>query len=224
MGKVLKEIYRNPLAAEKDVEGFILEGDAGIGFENGRLRLSSVVDPSLGQQANYVFWCPREFSGDIEIIWDFYPLEDTGLCMMFFSARGKGGKDMFDPSLSVRDGRYECYYDGDIDAYHISYFRRRYEDERCFHTCNLRKSKGLHMVAQGADPIPDAHDARSPYRIKIRHFRNMVSFYINDLFILEYLDDGFSFGPALDAGRIGFRQMSPMVAEYANLTVLAIEE
>jgi hypothetical protein len=46
-----------------------------------------------------------------------------------------------------------------------------------------------------------------------------VSFSINDLLIFHWIDDGQSYGPLLGSGKIGFRQMAPLIGEYANLTV-----
>lgn len=215
-------IYQNPLSCEADVEGFVLEGQANVSFENARMKLSSVLDPALGQAANYVFWCPEKFPADIEIQWNFYPLADEGLCMLFFAASGLRGRDLFDENLRVRDGKYDCYFDGDINAFHASYFRRKARSERAFRTCNLRKSKGFYLVAQGADPIPELADCMTPYRIKIRKYKNEISFYINDLLIYRFIDDGQSYGKLLEGGRIGFRQMSPMIAEYSNLQVYAL--
>ena len=71
-----KLIYDNPLACEKDVEGFILEGQAQIAFEDGRMQLISTADPELGQAANYVYWCPETFPADVEITWEFQPLTE----------------------------------------------------------------------------------------------------------------------------------------------------
>lgn len=109
-------IYQNPLKNQEDVAGFVLEGQAEISFDQGRMRLVSSADPALGQAANYVFWCPEIFPSDLEISWDFYPMSDCGLCMMFFSAAGIHGEDLFDPSLAPRDGRYDCYFNGDINT------------------------------------------------------------------------------------------------------------
>jgi hypothetical protein len=35
--------------------------------------------------------------------------------------------------------------------------------------------------------------------------------------------DGKSHGPLLGGGKIGFRQMAPLIAEYANFRVRALE-
>jgi len=37
--------------------------------------------------------------------------------------------------------------------------------------------------------------------------------------ILRFVDDGRRYGRLLAGGKIGFRQMAPLVAEYANLQV-----
>lgn len=91
----------------------------------------------------------------------------SGLAILFFAAAGAGGKDLFDPSLPARTGEYDQYHHGEMDAYHISYFRRMWEEERAFHTCNLRKSYGFHLVAQGADPLPDTADMTADYRMLV---------------------------------------------------------
>ncbi len=206
-------IYDNPLACEMDVAGFRMEGNAIVSFPNGRLRLQNASDPSLGQKSNFVYWCPENFPSDFIATWDFYPLEEPGLCILFFAAGGINGEDLFDERLAERTGEYDKYHHGDINAFHISYFRRRWEDERAFHTCNLRKSYGFHMVAQGADPIPDVADARSPYAIKLTKIGQEITFAINDLEVLRFTDDGQTYGPLLAGGKIGFRQMAPLVAE-----------
>lgn len=46
-----------------------------------------------------------------------------------------------------------------------------------------------------------------------------VRFTINNLTILDWSDDGRTYGPVLGGGWIGFRQMTPMIGEYAKFTV-----
>lgn len=214
--------YCNPLAGHEDLRGFRLEGEGAISFPQGRLRLESTRPDADGQQANIVLWCPEEFGGDVEISWDFWPVREPGLAILFFSARGHGDRDLFDPSLAPRTGPYEQYHHGDLDAYHLSYFRRRWESERAFHTCNLRKSHGFHLVAQGADPLPGVADAEAPYRLRVTATGGAVTFSVNDLVCLSWRDDGSVGGPPPAGGKIGLRQMAPLIAEYANLTVKAL--
>jgi hypothetical protein len=212
-------IYSNPLASAADVAGFRLEGEALITFPNGRLRMENVRDADEGQKSNFVFWCDRDFPPDVAISWDFWPVREPGLCILFFAAQGRQGEEIFAPDLAQRSGEYNQYHHGDINAFHISYFRRRWPEERAFHTCNLRKSYGFHMVAQGADPLPSVEDATPPYRIQLTKYGGAIDFAINNLPILRFEDDGAQYGPRLGGGKIGFRQMAPLIGEYANLTV-----
>jgi hypothetical protein len=220
--KLGKLIYENSLASPEDIKDFILEGNAITTFPNGRLRLENQKDASEGQKANYVLWCPENFPADVLIEWNFWPVREPGLCIMFFSASGGGGEDIFDDSLAKRSGEYEMYHHGDINAFHISYFRRKESEERAFHTCNLRKSYGFHLVAQGADPIPGVIDAKGPYKIAIFKKANKIIFYVNELEIFNFTDDGKAYGPLLFGGKIGFRQLAPFIGEYNNLKVYAI--
>ncbi|HET6738635.1 MAG TPA: DUF1961 family protein, partial [Kribbella sp.] len=157
-------------------------------------------------------WCPEDFPPDITVEWDFWPIREPGLCILFFHARGRGGEDLFD--LQPRTGPYEQYHHGDLDTYHVSYFRRRWPAERAFHTCNLRKSYGFHLVAQGADPIPDVADADGPYHLRLTVRGGAISFAVNDLPAFSWRDDR-----PLPGGKLGLRQMAPMIGEYANLRV-----
>jgi hypothetical protein len=214
-------IYNNPLASPADVESFRMEGDAAVSFPLGRMRLESVRGAEEGQKANFVYWCPDTFPSELAVEWDFRPIREPGLAILFFAAKGRGGEDLFDPRLAARSGEYEQYHSGELNAFHISYFRRRWPEERRFHTCNLRKSFGFHLAAQGADPIPGVADAEGPYRLLVVKQAEWIRFFINGLPIFEWEDDGSAFGPHLTDGKIGFRQMSPLIAEYANLKVYA---
>lgn len=216
-------LYENKLSCREDIAEFRLEGDAKITFPVGRMRMENAMEASLGQKANYVLWCGEEFPAGIRVEWDFYPLREPGLCMLFFAAKGRQGEDLFADSLARRTGEYVQYHHGDINAFHVSYFRRKEPGERAFHTCNLRKSHGFYLVAQGADPIPDADEAVSPYRMAVLHKKAEVVFSINGLEIFRFVDDGVSYGDLLTGGKIGFRQLAPLVGEYADLRVYAVE-
>ncbi|MCR5585483.1 MAG: YesU family protein [Lachnospiraceae bacterium] len=217
-------IYENPLSSENDVKDWRLEGQAKVSFDTGCMRLENAMSAENGQKANYVFWCDREFPDDIMITWKFKPVREPGLAIMFFGAKGINGEDIFDEKLQKRTGEYPLYHHGDINAFHVSYFRRKEPDERQFHTCNLRKSYGFNLVAQGADPIPDVPDCVDFYRMKIVKRTTRVEFYVNDLMSFAYDDDEKTYGKALKEGKIGFRQLAPMIGEYSDLKVFALED
>ena len=104
----------------------------------------------------------------------------------------------------------------------MSYFRRKEPDERALHTCNLRKSYGFHLVAQGGDPIPDADECKQMYQIALEKKDNIVRFLVEEVEVFRFVDDGETYGPLLSGGRIGFRQLAPMIGEYADLKVYAL--
>ena len=49
-----------------------------------------------------------------------------------------------------------------------------------------------------------------------------IPFSVNDLCVFTYEDDGKTYGDFLTDGRIGFRQLAPMIGEYANLRVYSL--
>ncbi|WP_199620745.1 DUF1961 family protein [Paenibacillus alkalitolerans] len=217
-------LYENKLRDTSDTQGFVLEGDGAVTFPMGRMRLESTRHPDEGQAANIVYWCPESFPDNVALNWSFWPVRQPGLCILFFCAAGRHGEDLFSPALSGRDGIYDQYHHGDINAYHVSYFRKTYATERRFQTCNLRKSYGFHMVAQGADPIPPVVDCDPPYRMQVIKYGPHISFSIDGLPIFHFIDDGDTYGPVLTGGKIGFRQMAPLIAEYSDLQVHAVKE
>ena len=186
------------------------------------MRMENAIAAEAGQKANFVLWCDRTFPDNIRITWKFRPLREPGLAILFFAATGINGEDIFDASLQRRTGEYPLYHHGDINAFHVSYFRRKEPDERAFHTCNLRKSYGFHLVSQGADPIPDADDCTSDYDLELVKKDSYVSFSVNGLRVFEFTDDGETYGKLLHGGKIGFRQLAPMIAEYSDLKIYGL--
>lgn len=215
-------IYENALSCEEDIKDFILEGQAKITFPNGSMQMENALDAAGGQKANYVLWCPKVFPAEIRITWEFMPIREPGLCILFFGAMGRNGENPFDEGLVRRTGEYPQYHHGDINAFHVSYFRRKEPDERAFHTCNLRKSYGFHLVAQGGDPIPDADEVKTFYEMEVVKRKESVIFSINGLEVFRFEDDGETFGPRLGEGCIGFRQLAPLLGAYRNLKVYAL--
>lgn len=218
-----KLIYENPLSSPDDVKDWIMEGKAKITFSNGKMVMESVLDRSHGQASNFVYWCNIKMPDNIKIEWDFSPLSEEGLAILFFAANGNDNKDLFDENLEKRTGPYIQYHSGDINAFHISYYRRSEKDELELNVANLRKSKGFHLVALGADPIPAAkYTSGKPYHLTIKKLTDTVIFIINGIEIFKYNDDSKTYGEHLTDGYIGFRQKTPLIGEYSNLKVYEI--
>lgn len=216
-------LYENPLASAADVEGFVLEGSAHVTFLDGWMAMKAARPPEDGQDANFVLWCPEVFPADIEISWEFRPLELPGLCILFFAATGlDDGRpiSLFDPRLDKRAGRYEQYTSSDVSYLSLSYFRRMWDEERRFQVVNLRSAPGFELLAQGADPIPSQDGIGNVYKLRVRRQGGRVTMFIEDLPVLDWTaPDG---AQLPQAGHIGFRQMAPLKAEYSNLRVIAI--
>ncbi len=219
-------IYENALCQAADIAEWVMEGDGAVSFPRGKMRQESLRPREAGQAGNIVHWCPISFPDNISISWDFQPLTEPGLAILFFSALGHNGEDIVTGNLTKRNGPYDQYHHGDLNALHVSYFRRNPKENE-FQTCNLRKSFGFHLVAQGADPLPTVGFALHPYRIKVIKCGARVSFYMaykDELVtIFSWEDEGKIYGPVLGEGKIGFRQMTPLIAEYSNLVVRKVE-
>ena len=206
--------YLNPLRALSDLDGWVAEGPHSADASPEGLVFSS----DGGDDAHWVLWCPEVFGDRIRITWEFSPRSEPGLAILFFGASAVSGADVFDDGLAARSGVYAHYHSSDIRTLHASYFRRRFPEERAFHLTNLRKSPGAHLVAQGADPLPSVGDADGFYRMEVVKDGADVSMSINELPLWSWHDDE-STGPRATVGRIGFRQMSPLVACYRRLEV-----
>lgn len=188
--------------------------------EDGSVTLSSAVDAAAdADEGHWTLWCPVEFPDHVRIQWSFRPISEPGLAMIFFAATGTDGRDLLSDRVARRDGRYPQYHSGDVQALHLSYLRHKWPEERAFRTCNIRKSPGFHLVAQAADPLPPAQDALDDYRMVLIKDGPRVRFLINDLPVLDWTDNGSVGGPPYGGGRIGFRQMAPLVARYRDIGV-----
>ena len=219
-------LYENPLSQAADVAEWAMEGDGVVTFPKGKMRQESLRPREAGQAGNIVHWCPVTFPDHISISWDFQPLNEPGLAILFFAALGRNGEDILTGNLAARNGPYKQYHHGDLNALHVSYFRRNPKENE-FQTCNLRKSHGFHLVAQGADPLPTVGFALNPYRIKViksgPHVLFNIGYKDESITVFSWEDDGQTYGPLLGGGKIGFRQMTPLIAEYGNLVVKSLE-
>ncbi len=219
-----KLIYSNPLKSAADVKDFVLEGQALVDFELGKMRLRNAVSPDKGQESNFVYWCPEVFPAEVDIRWNISILAEPGLCILLFGARGilPDGSDchVLDKRLKPRAGIYNQYTSSDLSALTMAYFRRRWPSERAFHLCNLRRAPGFEMLAQAGDPLPDVADATPPYRLRLLKTHAGVQFFINDLLVIDWkAGDPRPQKAWPGAGSLAFRQMAPLVATYSDLEV-----
>ena len=68
---------------------------------------------------------------------------------------------------------------------------------------------------------------QKPYRLKVIKCGARLSFHMGYgaewITSFSWKDDGETFGPMLGNGKIGFRQMTPLIAEYSDLVMHKVE-
>jgi len=198
-------------------ENWTLEGPGILTQEDGRLRMQEPQPDEEG--ANHiVLWNNTEIPGDFIAEWDFTPNTVEGLCIVFFSAKGAGGESIFDPSLAERDGTFSQYHSGDINCYHISYFRNTNSRSP---NCALRKNAGFWRVAGGYDFIPLEAGVTSTLTLVKRGAHIQLA--INGNVSIDWVDDGVSRGPVWGSGWFGLRQMMTTDGWYDNVRIWAVK-
>jgi hypothetical protein len=198
-------------------ERWTLEGPGILTQEDGRLRMQ---EPDPGEEgANHiVLWNNTELPGDFIAEWEFTPNNVEGLCIVFFCAKGINGESIFDPSLAERDGTFTGYTRGDINSYHISYFRntcRRSPDTA------LRKNSGFWRCSAGYDFIP--WEAGVTSRLTLVKRGAHIQLAINGNVSIDWVDDGTSRGPVWGSGWFGLRQMMTTDGWYDNVRVWSVK-
>ncbi len=211
------------MARQKEKEQqreWIMEGGGIATWSQGILRLRSrsfTVKRTKVETDHFVYWLNRDFPANFAVTWDFRfaPIEQNpeGLAIIFFSAMGLHGEDLFDPRLQKRDGIFERSYDGDINCYHTSYLALGRG------TSNLRKNKGFHLPASGEDLVARG-GAEKWHKLQVTRFEGLVELRVNGEVSFAWDDDGKTYGPRLGGGKLGFRQQNNLLwGDYTNVRV-----
>jgi hypothetical protein len=201
-------IYSNPLSDKDSLKGWTMEGPGETSFNDGWMQMYSPVE-----KGHHVLWCPPEFPANFVAEWEVQNLHpEAGLCIVFFSAKGVKGEDIFSPTLPRRDGKFKDYINGAISNYHISYYANA-KNERGRETANLRKNPGFHKVQKGEAGIPI--DSKANHKILLSKKDGHILMYVDARKIIDWQDET----DALSGGKIGFRQMKWTRFAYRNLKV-----
>lgn len=206
-------LYKTNMASAANMEGWRLEGPGEVTYEDGWMVMQSLRPD--GPEGHVVIWCPVDFPDNFAAEWEFQLLSEEGLCIAFFSAKGRNGEDIFDPSLQPREGIFGRYVEGDIDSYHISYFADTPLNPR--RTTNLRKNHGLNLVASG--PAGVQPNSSANHKVTLVKQGSRIRMAVDGRLIIDFADDGKTFGPALRDGKIGLRQMQWTKGRYRNFRV-----
>lgn len=212
-----KLIYSNSMASPDDMEGWIMEGSGITEFEDGWMHMYSPEE-----KFHHVYWCPVNFPESFIAEWEVQNLEtDAGLCIVFFSALGKNGEDIFDQSFPVRDGNFSQYINSEkFDCYHISYYANG-KARPGREISHLRKNSGFNLVQKGQPGISIKSTSVHKIRLIKKHAR--ISMFVDGRNIIDWIDDGQTYGAVLNGGKIGLRQMQWTHFKYRNFKVWEIE-
>ncbi len=197
-----------------------LEGGKSVSVANGNLVLESKPGKKEGEKSkdHLVCWLDREMPADFLLEFTVKPVHrDQGLAIVFFCGRGLNGENIFDPSLKPRTGEYPQYNRGDINCYHISYWKGGDG------TPNLRKSKGFHLVAQGKNLVADA-PSDSFQTVRVYKRGGKIRLMVDDVVALAWDDDGTSYGLVLQSGWMALRQMGHTErSDYGHVKVYPLK-
>lgn len=209
-------LYENSFASEEVLKDWKMEGPGVTEFKDNWMHMYAPKE-----KGHHVYWCPEDFPKDFIAEWELQNIEtDAGLCIVFFSALGRNGKDIFDPSIKPRDGIFKKYTKSDINNYHISYYANG-KDKRAREVAHLRKNAGFNKVLIGESGIP-VH-SNDIHKMKLIKNGNHISMSVDGREVINWLDDGKEYGPVLGGGKIGLRQMKWTHFRYRNFKVWSIK-
>jgi hypothetical protein len=217
-----KLLYEVAFKDEGSVKDWIMEGPGIVEFDEGQMNLRSPEpNPQTRQEFHYTFWCPTDFPESFVAEWDFKPLNEHGLSLIFFAALGSDGKDIFDKTIAARDGHYPQYTSGDILNYHVIYYSHLpfYQTGNIF--TRLRKANQFLHVAEGQIAVkPGTKDFKTLRLIKDGAHIQLV---VDGIVCLDFTDPGTErWGEVLGKGKIGLRQMAQGFGAYRHLRVWSL--
>jgi hypothetical protein len=218
-----KLLYSPDFSKPRDLEGWLLDGPGIIETtDKGWLIMESAEANAPGAGTGHiVYWAPEVFPSDFIAEWDFQAISEHGLCITFFAAKGRNGEHLSDPKLKKRTGVFPQYIMGDINTYHVSYYANTPGTPGRI-TSNLRKNYGFYLVSNGPPGVP----ARSLdiHKVVLIKDGSRIRLAVDGGIIIDWTDDGKTYGEALGSGQIGFRQMKWMKAQYNNFKVWELKK
>lgn len=213
-------LYENALASKANLTGWRMEGPGLITLEDAWMEMASSEPDSEGPTGHIVHWCDQNFPADFVAEFEMQPRSEHGLVILFFSAKGVKGEDIFDPSLLPRNGIFGHYTGRDINSYHVSYYANTPGAGQGRGTSNLRKNSGFWLVDQGPIGIPPG--SRAIHRITVFKDSNRIEVGVDGRRVIRWFDPADRYGPVHGSGKIGFRQMKWMKARYRNFRVFSL--
>ena len=146
-----------------------------------------------------VLWNKQKSAEHYVIEFDLKHDSPMGLFILFFSANGLNGKDLFSNDLTPRNGIFSQYVRGDNQSYHIS----TYTPHRG--SANLRRNPGAHLLKTENDIAFLTPTKKSKYRLI--KWGNRFQYYLDDQLQMDFTDHA-SLGSPLRGGYVGLRLMA----------------
>jgi hypothetical protein len=213
-------IYSSKMNNESSVMDWILEGPGIISFEDGKMIMrSEIPNPQDGATGHFNYWCPVEFPESFIAEWEYQPMSERGICLIFFATQGKNGEDIFLPTLPQRDGHFQPYVNDALMNYWIVF----YSNHRRMRTTNmattyLNKSSNSSLLSFGNIGIFPG--SKEWHHLRLIKNGSHLQLLVNNKVCLDYIDPGSKrWGPVLKGGKISFRQMAVTVGAYRNFNV-----
>lgn len=205
-------LYENTFSSPESINGWVMEGPGTVKVQNGWMEMFS-----KDKEYHHVYWCPENFPANFVAEWEAQNLDkEGGLIIMFFSAKGINGEDVLDSTLPKRDGTFAHYTKAALHCYHTSYYTNNPENtER--ELAHLRKNKGFNLVFQGPEGIPK--DSEAIHKLTLVKNEGHIQLFIDGREVINWLDDGKTYGEVLGEGKMGFRQMKWSHFRYRNFRV-----
>ncbi|NOU61289.1 DUF1961 family protein [Marinifilum caeruleilacunae] len=205
-------LYQSTFKNEKTVKDWIMEGKGKLYFNGGWMHMYS---PS--ESGHHVLWCPMEIPGNFIAEWEMQNLKtDAGLCIVFFSAKAKTGKDIFNSEIPSRNGRFRQYTKSKyFNNYHISYYANA-KDKPGREISHLRKNTGFKKVQVGEPGIPI--ESKNIHKISLVKKHDHIIMFVDDRKIIDWKDESDDQN-VWQEGRIGLRQMKWTHFRYRNFKV-----
>ncbi len=215
-----KLVYASKMNDEASMQGWVLEGPAEITFEDGQMVMRSTIPkPTDGSTGHFNYWCPADVPESFIAEWEFKPVSERGLCLIFFSSKGQNGQDVFDEGLPERDGHFQQYVNGALNNYWMVYF----SNHRLMRTTNIARtylSKASKSRTLAAGQIGVTPGSKQFHRMRLIKDGAHIQLLANGKVCLDFIDPGGErWGPALGAGKISLRQMAFTVGAYRNFNV-----
>ena len=223
-GKKGVRIYTSRLAQPSDIEDWVMEGPGEITFVKNVMQMRSTIpEPPQGTNGHFNVWCPVEFPEKFIAEWEYRPVSEYGISLIFFAAKGMNGEDIFDSSLPKRDGNFQKYINDVIKNYWIIYYsnhtRMRTSNIATTYICKSGKSSLCAMGRIGIMPGDDGF-----HHLRLIKDGPHIQFQVDGKVVLDFIDPGTDrWGSILGSGKFSFRQMAFTVGAYRNFSVWKID-